>query len=64
MFGSKSSSKKEAAKVKGGSIMPSSTSHSLNSLVQGTVIEGVIKSESDIRVDGAIKGKLFSVNIT
>ena len=39
--------------------MPSSTSHSLNSLVQGTVVEGVIKSESDIRVDGTIKGKLF-----
>lgn len=58
MFGN-NNSKKEATKTKGGSIMPASTSHSLNSLVQGTVIEGIIKSESDIRVDGAIKGKLF-----
>lgn len=59
MFGNNNSNKKEATKTKSSSIMPSSTSHSLNSLVQGTVIEGVIKSESDIRVDGAIKGKLF-----
>lgn len=59
MFGNNNSNKKEATKAKSGSIMPSSTSHSLNSLVQGTVIEGLIKSESDIRVDGAIKGKLF-----
>ena len=38
--------------------MPSSTSHSLNSLVKGTVVEGSVKSESDIRVDGTIKGNL------
>ncbi len=38
--------------------MPSSTSHSLNSLVQGTVVEGTVKSESDIRIDGTIKGIL------
>lgn len=37
--------------------MPSS--HSLNSLVKGTVVEGTVKSESDIRIDGTIKGKLF-----
>jgi len=39
--------------------MPSPTSHSLNSLVQGTVVEGSVTSESDIRVDGTIKGKLL-----
>ena len=33
--------------------------HSLNSIVQGTDIEGTIKANSDIRVDGTIKGKLF-----
>ena len=38
--------------------MPTSTSHSLNSLVQGTTVEGTVKSESDIRVDGTIKGNL------
>ena len=41
---------------------PSTTSgggHSLNSIVQGTSIEGTIKADSDIRVDGSIKGKLF-----
>ena len=59
MFGNNNSNKKEPSKAKSGSIMPSSTSHSLNSLVQGTVVEGQIKSESDIRVDGTIKGKLF-----
>ena len=30
----------------------------LNSLVQGTVVEGKVKAESDIRVDGIIKGDL------
>lgn len=33
--------------------------HSLNSIVQGTKIEGTINANSDIRVDGSIKGKLF-----
>ena len=33
--------------------------HSLNSIVQGTNIEGTIKANSDIRVDLTIKGKLF-----
>ena len=57
MFGS-NNNKKEATKS-GSSIMPSSTSHSLNSLVKGTVVEGSVNSESDIRIDGTIKGKLF-----
>ena len=33
--------------------------HSLNSIVEGTKIEGTVNANSDIRVDGAIKGKLF-----
>ncbi len=32
--------------------------NAINSLVQGAVVEGNVKSESDIRVDGTIKGKL------
>lgn len=35
-----------------------SKSLSLNTLVQGTMIEGNIKAESDIRIDGKIKGIL------
>ncbi len=31
----------------------------LNSISQGTTVEGSIKASSDIRVDGTIKGKLF-----
>ncbi len=33
-------------------------SNALNSLVKGTVVEGTISSESDIRIDGTIKGQL------
>lgn len=33
--------------------------HSLNSIVQGTQIEGTVKANSDIRIDGHINGKLF-----
>jgi cytoskeletal protein CcmA (bactofilin family) len=54
-----SGNKKESSKSKSSSIMPSAASHSLNSLVQGTVVEGAVKSESDIRVDGTIKGNLI-----
>ncbi len=36
----------------------SESSNALNSLVKGTVVEGSITSESDIRVDGTIKGTL------
>jgi len=55
MFGN---NKKEAVKSKGGAIMPPSTPGSLNSLVSGTLVEGTVTSENDIRVDGKIKGKL------
>lgn len=52
MFGN---SKKET--IKGGA--PGATpSHALNSITQGAVIEGQLHAESDIRVDGKIKGKL------
>ncbi len=46
--------KKETSQAK---VIPSG-SHSLNTLVKGTVVEGTVKSESDIRVDGTIKGAL------
>ena len=32
--------------------------NALNSLVKGTVLEGTISSENDIRIDGIIKGTL------
>ena len=35
-----------------------SSSHSFNSLVQGTLIEGDVHSKNDFRVDGTIKGSL------
>ena len=38
--------------------MPSSTSHALNSLVQGTEVQGDLRSKSDIRIDGTLKGSL------
>ena len=60
MFGNSSSNeKKEASKTKSGSSSPSGGSHALNSIVQGTVVEGSVNSKSDFRVDGTIKGKLF-----
>lgn len=60
MFGS-NNSKEATSKSKAGTpSSPSSTStHSLNSLVLGTSVEGTIKADSDIRIDGSIKGKLF-----
>ena len=56
MFGN---NKKETGnKGKNSAIIQSGPTHSLNSLVQGTVIEGTVRSENDIRVDGTIKGNL------
>ncbi|MCB0518799.1 MAG: polymer-forming cytoskeletal protein [Lewinellaceae bacterium] len=43
----------------GKSTTPAASSHSLNSLVQGTVLEGKVKSTNDIRIDGTIKGELY-----
>ena len=39
-------------------IMPSSTAHSLNSLVEGTVLEGTLNSSTDLRVDGKLIGDI------
>lgn len=57
MFGNKKNKDTGDAQKKN-SIIPQNTSHSLNSLVKGTIVEGTVKSESDIRVDGTIKGSL------
>jgi len=56
MFGSKNKEINNANK-KGG-IIPSSSPHSLNTLVKGTTVEGTISCESDIRIDGTVKGSL------
>ncbi|MCB0528217.1 MAG: polymer-forming cytoskeletal protein [Lewinellaceae bacterium] len=37
---------------------PSAPSNALNALAKGTVVEGSIRCDSDLRVDGTIKGKL------
>jgi cytoskeletal protein CcmA (bactofilin family) len=37
---------------------PSASASGLNALVKGTSVEGNIKCESDLRIDGTIKGKL------
>ncbi|MEQ8703015.1 MAG: polymer-forming cytoskeletal protein [Phaeodactylibacter sp.] len=54
MFGG--NNKKENTNTK--STNTPTASSGLNSLVKGTVVEGTVKSESDIRIDGTIKGKL------
>ena len=54
MFGNKKNEESKAAKKT--AVTP--TSNALNSLVQGTTLIGEITSESDIRIDGIIKGKL------
>ena len=56
MFGSKK--EKATTNTKKNGIVPTPSSNALNSLVHGTMVEGTIKSESDIRVDGVIKGAL------
>ncbi len=55
------SSKKDntSSKTKTPSAKPTSSTNGLNSLVNGTEVEGTIKSESDIRIDGKIQGKLL-----
>ena len=54
-----SNNKKEAGKGRNGTNGTSSNGHSLNSLVTGTSVEGTIRAESDLRVDGSIKGTLI-----
>lgn len=55
MFGG--SSKKESGKGgnPGGGL---TTVNSFNTLVTGTLVEGTVKSEKDIRIEGNLKGKL------
>ena len=55
MFGAKKND--ESNTNRKNNIMPTSTS-SINSLVDGTSVEGTIRAENDIRVDGKIKGIL------
>ncbi len=59
MFGRKSTpappSNSSAPRGNGGN---APDSNALNSLVKGTLVEGTVKAESDIRVDGTIKGTL------
>ncbi len=59
MFGNTNKKKEIVTATVSSSANPSNGgSNSLNSLVYGTQIEGNIHSESDIRIDGAIKGNL------
>lgn len=53
MFGS---SKSTEEPKKASSLTP--TPGALNALVKGTTVEGSLRCESDLRVDGTIKGKL------
>ncbi|MEY3053033.1 MAG: hypothetical protein RLY31_2818 [Bacteroidota bacterium] len=54
MFGN--DKKKDNSKA---GIMSVSATHSLNSLVQQTVVEGKVTVSHDIRIDGVIKGDLI-----
>jgi cytoskeletal protein CcmA (bactofilin family) len=56
MFGSKKNT--EEAKNNGSKPTLPSGDNALNSLVRGTVTEGNVIAENDIRVDGIIKGNL------
>jgi len=54
MFGSKKNKNTTTSNTAGGA----SKSLALNTLVKGTVVEGNIQTESDIRIDGALTGNL------
>jgi cytoskeletal protein CcmA (bactofilin family) len=56
MFGN-NNAKDNAPKSKSSSA-PSGGGHSLNTISQGTVVEGTLKAKNDIRIDGTIKGNL------
>jgi cytoskeletal protein CcmA (bactofilin family) len=55
MFGSKKTTEE---KSNGTKLALPSGENALNSLVRGTVIEGNVTAENDIRVDGTIRGNL------
>ncbi len=54
MFGNNNNKKETKSNI----IVPQNRSHALNSVVEGTVFEGDIKSDSDIRIDGKLIGSL------
>lgn len=56
MFGNKSGDTKESTSRKGVGAGPSVLS--INSMVQGTRMEGTLHADSDIRIDGELKGSL------
>ncbi len=56
MFGNKKDEKQSVADTKQSTT--STASGAINSLVQGTKIEGNITAQSDIRIDGELKGSL------
>jgi cytoskeletal protein CcmA (bactofilin family) len=59
MFGSKKTESKPAdTALSNAKTTVSDSTNALNSLVKGTTVEGTIYSESDIRIDGTIKGNL------
>ena len=55
MFGS-SKNTEDSSKATSSS---SAATGGLNALVKGTTVEGTLRCESDIRIDGTIKGKLI-----
>ena len=60
MFGSNNSNgKTDNGKAKSGAPAAAAGGHSLNSINQGTTVEGTIRAQSDIRIDGTIKGNLM-----
>lgn len=58
MFGSSKKKAEETSSSTGSRPTLPSGDNALNSLVRGTVTEGNVIAESDIRVDGIIKGNL------
>ena len=58
MFGSKKNSTEEVVKPTSSKPTIPSNDNALNSLVRGTKVEGSVTAESDIRIDGIIKGTL------
>ena len=59
MFGNNGSSKNSKSSKKSARSSPAQPgSLSINSIVQGTEVEGKLSAENDIRIDGSIKGSL------
>lgn len=59
MFSNNKDKKKDSSKPKASSNSASSAgSNGLNSLVAGTTLEGTLNADSDIRIDGTLKGNL------